>query len=184
MGDWLDTMINFIDYILNFFRPCFSRKAAFHWFVILVTGFLLRSDHLGLTSVIRDLALRADTYESMLHFFRASSMIQDAYEAATVLGNSLLLLDRYFLSVTALEMLTKLNQSQTVGLDILTKAKANCIAYEKAPKKKPGRGRPPKKGKTIHLRELFDSHVPLFLEKDLTPYGKKESVRYHCINLL
>lgn len=66
-------MINFIDDILNRFRTCFSRKAAFDWFVILVAGFLLRSDQLGVTSVIRDLALRPEIYESMLHFFRSSA---------------------------------------------------------------------------------------------------------------
>lgn len=66
-------MLKFIDEILSFFRPCFTRKAAFNWFVILVVGLMLRSDHLGVTSVIRDLALRPDCYETMLHFFRASS---------------------------------------------------------------------------------------------------------------
>ena len=34
---------------------------------------MLRSDKLGVTSVIRDLALNPGCYESMLHFFRASS---------------------------------------------------------------------------------------------------------------
>ena len=73
-GDWLDTMITFSDDILNVFKPCFSRTAAFRWFVVIVTAFLFRSDKLGVTSVIRDLALRADTYESLLHFFRASKV--------------------------------------------------------------------------------------------------------------
>ena len=36
-------------------------------------GFMLRSDKLGVTSVIRDLALSPDCYLSMIHFFRASS---------------------------------------------------------------------------------------------------------------
>ena len=36
-------------------------------------GLMVRSDKLGVTSVIRDLALRPDCYVSMLHFFRASS---------------------------------------------------------------------------------------------------------------
>ena len=38
---------------------------------------MLRSDKLGLTSVIRDLALQQDSYLSMLHFFRASSWSLD-----------------------------------------------------------------------------------------------------------
>ena len=38
---------------------------------------MLRSDKLGVTSVIRDLALKPDCYLSMLHFFRASSWSAD-----------------------------------------------------------------------------------------------------------
>lgn len=289
-------MMNYIDNILNFFQPCFSRKTSFHWFVIIVTAFLLRSDKLGVTSVIRDLALRADTYQSMLHFFRASSwslsslchhwlvavsqfaplhkengctvligdgvkqakearfmpavkklfqesensskpeyiyghmfggigvlagnlskwfciplsirlhdglqpmsqwehapneagthivrIIQDAFHAAKVLGNSLLLLDRYYLSVPALIQLKHLNQTKNVHLDILTKAKINCTAYEKAPKKKPGRGRPPKKGNRVHLKERFQTHQHLFQDGSLLLYGKEKPVQYYCINLL
>ena len=69
-------------------------------------------------------------------------MIRDAFNAAKVLGDSLLLLDPYFLSVPALPETNHLNQTGQVHLDILTKAKLNCKAYEAAPKKKPGRGRP------------------------------------------
>lgn len=70
-------MLTFIDEILNCFQSCFSRKAAFHWFVILVIGLMLRSDHLGVTSVIRVLAIQQDSYEAMLHFFRSSSWSLD-----------------------------------------------------------------------------------------------------------
>lgn len=69
-------MIIFIDDILNVFKPCFSRTAASRWFIVI--ALLLRSDKLGVFSVIRDLALRADTYESLLHFFRASSWSLDS----------------------------------------------------------------------------------------------------------
>lgn len=70
-------MFDFIDKILSSFESCFSRKAAFRWFVILTIGLMLRSDKLGITSVIRDLALKPDCYLSMLHFFRASSWALD-----------------------------------------------------------------------------------------------------------
>ena len=70
-------MFDFIDKILSSFESCFSRKAAFRWFVILTIGLMLRSDKLGITSVIRDLALKPDCYLSMLHFFRASSWSLD-----------------------------------------------------------------------------------------------------------
>ena len=66
-------MLNIIEKILCHFESCFSRKAAFRWFVIIITGLMLRSDKLGVTSILRDLALAPGCYDSMLHFFRASS---------------------------------------------------------------------------------------------------------------
>ena len=37
---------------------------------------------------------------------------------------------------------------------------------------------------TVHLKELFVSHARQFLEKGIGLYGKKETVRYYCIDLL
>ena len=62
-------MFEFINTILLRFRSCFSRQSAFGWFVIITTGFLVRSDSLGVTSIIRDLALNPNVYYSLLHFF-------------------------------------------------------------------------------------------------------------------
>ena len=56
--------------ILSGFKPVFSRVSAYAWYVVIVIGLMIRSDRLGLTFVIRDLALRPDAYERMLHFFR------------------------------------------------------------------------------------------------------------------
>lgn len=70
-------MLNFIENLLCHFESCFSRKAAFRWFVAITVGLMLRSDKLGLTSVIRDLALAPDCYGSIIHFFRASSWSLD-----------------------------------------------------------------------------------------------------------
>lgn len=257
---------------------------------------MLRTDHLGVTSVIRDLALRGDCYETMIHFFRAASwtldglrlmwfrvvqehtdlykedgftvligdgvkqakegrfmpavkklfqesensskpeyifghmfgglgvlagtaskwfciplsirlhdglqptadwegsgitaashvirMVEDAYRAAAVFGKSLLLLDRYFLSVPALERLAQLNVEGSAQMEIITKAKGNCVAYEAPPAKKPGRGRPPKKGTPVKLMGLFLSRAHLFQETVLDLYGKKEKVRFYCTDLL
>lgn len=289
-------MLIFIDEILKRFQSCFSRKAAYGWFVILVTGFMLRSDHLGVTSVIRDLAIRPDFYETMLHFFRASSwtldgirqtwyqtvrdhaplhkvagytvligdgvkqakearfmpgikklfqesensskpqyifghmfgglgvligdrtkwfclplsirlhdglqpaaswkesgisaashvirMVEDGYKAAKTFGRSLLLLDRYFLSVPALVHLAQLNAKNQTHLELITKAKSNCMAYELPPERKPGRGRPAKKGAPVKLKALFTSGRHLFQETILTIYGKEERVRFYCTDLL
>ena len=289
-------MLNFIENILCHFESCFSRKAAFRWFVAITIGLMLRSDKLGVTSIIRDLALSPGCYDSMLHFFRASSwsledirrrwfsavsqyaplhkegnfhvlvgdgvkqskegrrmpgvkklfqesensakpeyihghmfgglgilagsvrnwacipliirlhdglqaarewkgaavssashvvqMVEDAYQAALVFGDSLLLLDRYFLTVPALEKLKSLNSSGDVRMEIVTKAKKSCTAYEKPGPRKPGRGRPPKKGAAVHLKELFVSHAEQFRETGIELYGKKETIRYYCIDLL
>ena len=289
-------MFDFIDKILSSFESCFSRKAAFRWFVILTIGLMLRSDKLGITSVIRDLALKPDCYLSMLHFFRASSwsldrirqcwfqtvlrlfplyqeggfhlligdgvkqskegrripgvkklcqesensatpqfihghmfgglgilagnihsmacvplsirlhdglqdtfgweastvscashvvqMVEDAYLAAKTFGNSILLLDRYFLSVPALKRLQELTSEETVHMEIVTKAKCNCTAFEKPAPRKSGRGRPPKKGKAVRLKALFESRKEQFRETELVLYGKKEKLRYYSIDLL
>lgn len=67
-------------------------------------------------------------------------MIEAGYEAAETFGKSLLLLDRYFLSVPALEQLEQYNSSKNAVMHIVTKAKKSCAAFEKSPEKKPGRG--------------------------------------------
>ena len=64
-------MWNRIEEILISFREQFSRVAAFKWFVVLVIGLMVRTDKLGITSVIRALFIAPKNYESMLHFFRA-----------------------------------------------------------------------------------------------------------------
>ncbi len=289
-------MIKFIDEILSCFRPCFTRKATFNWFVILVVGMMLRSDHLGVTSVIRDLGLRPSCYETMIHFFRSSSwkldflvsrwyqvllhfaplyresgravlvgdgvkqskegrfmpgvkklfqesensskpeyifghmfgglgiltgslpkwfciplrfniqdglqqtsewedstvslsthvvqMVENGFHAAQTFGNSILLLDRYFLSVPALKKLAELNCGSAVRMELVTKAKKSCCAYEKPSVRKSGPGRPPKKGNTVKLQGLFASRCGQFREADVEIYGEKEHVRYFCTDLL
>ncbi|MDE7246280.1 MAG: transposase [Lachnospiraceae bacterium] len=289
-------MLNFVDKVLCHFESCFSRKASFRWFVTITVGLMLRSDKLGITSVIRDLALSPECYGSMIHFFRASSwsldniilcwfsavkkfaplykegrfcvlvgdgvkqskegrrmpgvkklfqesensakpgyihghmfgglgilagaarswaciplsirlhdglqaarewegaavsddshvvqMVENAYSAVRTFGDSLLLLDRYFLTVPVLKRLNALNGSAGAHMEIVTKAKKSCVAYEKPGPRRPGRGRPPKKGAAVHLKGLFVSHKGRFQEAEVRLYGKKESIRYYCIDLL
>lgn len=181
-------------------------------------GLMLRSDQLGITSVIRDLALRPGCYETMFHFFRASSwsaadlrqhwfeivlchapfykvkgltiligdgvkqaknsnisiashvvqMIENGYQAAKTLGE----LEHYFLSVLALKRLNELNTSGSVRMDLVTKAKKPCIAYELPPARKPGRGRPAIKGRSLKLKELFTTASEQFKEITAILYGK------------
>lgn len=275
--------------MLSAFRACFSRAAAFEWFVVIVVGLMVRSDHLGVTSIVRDLALDSRHYESMLHFFRSSAwsldalrlawqevvpllrvrgrvvfvgdgvkqakegrympgvkklhqesenvskgefifghlfgaigilagkrhkwfclplfinlqdgvkaiwgwtgdaeqrqgshvvqMIEQAFVAARTFGGALLLLDRYFLSIPALQRLAEGHGF----MHMVTKAKMNAVAYEKPAPKKPGRGRPPKKGKMLKLAELFQTREDDFQTVAVTLYGKEETVSFLCLDLL
>ena len=75
-------MLKCIDEVLSSFRPCFSRKAAYEWFVVIVVGLMVRADHLGLTAIIRGLALHPRHYESMIHFFRSSAWSLDSLRLA------------------------------------------------------------------------------------------------------
>ena len=102
-------------------------------------------------------------------------MVEDAYQAALAFGDCLLLLDRYFLTVPALEKLKALNSSGAAHMEIITKAKKSCTAYEKPGPRKPGRGRPPKKGAAVRLKELFTSQKEQFQDAEIELYGKKES---------
>jgi hypothetical protein len=283
--------------VLCSFRTCFTRTTAFEWFAVLVVGLMVRSDHLGVTSIIRDLALDPRHYESMIHFFRSSAwsleslrrtwleavrrfalllyvrgrvvlvgdgmkqakegrhmpgvkrlhqesenvskseyifghlfgaigilagtpqkwfclplsmnlqdgvkaifgwagdaeerqnshvvqMIDQAFAAARTFGRALLLLDRYFLSIPALQRLAERNPAIDGPLHIVTKAKMNAVAYEKPESKKPSRGRPPKKGKMVKLAELFQTRAAEFQTAAVTIYGKEETASFLCLDLL
>jgi len=67
----------------------------------------------------------------------------------------------------------QLNVPDSARLKIVTKAKQNCVAY-KPPVRKTGRGRPPKKGKKVVLRELFSSDSSRFTKAELKLYGKRQ----------
>jgi hypothetical protein len=58
---------------LHEFKRCFSNKRAFSWFVIIIVGIMVRGDHMGLTSIVRELSLTPSAYTAILHFFRAES---------------------------------------------------------------------------------------------------------------
>lgn len=288
-------MLKFLDSVLLSFRSCFHRFATFKWFVVIVTGLMVRSDRLGVTSIIRDLSLHSRCYEKLMHFFRSSAwsldslrekwlrtvlkyaplrregeavilvgdgvkqakearfmpgvkklyqesedvskvrfifghlwgavgvlvgksaktfclplflnlqdgvktifswdghnerqdshvvqMIDQGFAAAKVLGRALFLLDRYFLSVPALRRLNQCNQEGPVKLDLVTKAKSSCVAYER-PVQTGRRGRPRKKGASHKLKTLFDSQATSFKTVTLRLYGKDERVSYFCRDLL
>ncbi len=72
-------MLEFVDNVVMQFKGCFSRKATFHWFVVVVIGGLLRMDSFGVTSVIRDLNLNPTFYTSLLGYFRSSAWRMDLF---------------------------------------------------------------------------------------------------------
>jgi len=77
-------MFQYLDTMLNTFRPYFARRATFHWFVIMIVGFYLCTDYEGLTSVVRWLSLRPSCYECLTHFFYATSWSLDTLMPAWI----------------------------------------------------------------------------------------------------
>lgn len=101
-------MISFLETVLSEFRSCFSRKAAYHWFVVVILGLLTRMDKLRVTSFIRALSINGQYYECMLHFFRSSAYTLDGLKTKwySILKSSDCLLHfegRIFLAVPALK---------------------------------------------------------------------------------
>lgn len=273
------------------FKPYFSRQTSFGWFVIILIGIMVRSDHLGVTSIVRELSLTSAAYNSMIHFFRAKSwyieqlrqawinivkncpflikednrniiigdgvkaakegrkmpgvsklhqesdnsakgeyihghmfgglavlcglgdklfgillslkihsgigaiqkwcfegynkvdshivkMIIDAGEAIKILGASILLLDRLYLTRPMLEAAKRIPK-----LTVVTKAKRNATAYN-YPEPYKGRGRKAKKGSSVKLWDFFTTCAEQFMTETIQVYGKNTQVRYYCIDLL
>ena len=65
----------YIDEILNQFRGCFSREATFQWFMIAIAGLMTRSDHSGVTSIMRELLIDPCKYTSLVHFFHSKGWL-------------------------------------------------------------------------------------------------------------
>ena len=66
-------MWRYINDILLQFRACFSREATYQWFLIVVVGLMTRSDHLGVSSIIRELLIDPKKYPSLIHFFHSTA---------------------------------------------------------------------------------------------------------------
>ena len=288
-------MIKLINSALCSFRGCFSRGAAFQWFVAMVVGMMIRTDKLGATSVIRALGLKP-SYEPLINYFRSEAwklrnmenswaayvkrnvpdlidiggaavlagdsikiakegkriagvkrihqesentskpeyiygqlfgcvgvlaehsgktyclplacelqdgikeimswdeilrqgsqtveMISLAHRMTNAFPKAVLLLDRYYLSVPALERLDDLNAGGG-GLRAIIMAKSNAVAYKKPGAHIPGtKGRPRSKGDPVKLSEMFVAEAERFKHADVILYGKKETLRYLAIDLL
>jgi len=287
-------MWTWIDKTINEFRSCFSRRATFCCFALVLIGLMVRNDHLGISSIVRELSLTANNYESLNHFFRSTAwfigdfrdiwlkivkinpflikedgryiligdgvqaskegrkmpgvkklhqqsdnsskgeyihghlygglgilmgnaekiysvllsarlhdgiaaimkwtewtgeeynnedshvvkMIHDAGRAIKTFGDSLLLLDRLFLTRPMLMALV-----EYPGLSVVTKAKSNATAYF-YPGKYKGIGARAKKGAEVKVASFFTTHAPFFSSATMNLYGKDETVKYFCIDLL
>ena len=120
------------------------------------------------------------SFESKSHVVQ---MIIDACNATKIFGESILLADRYFLSVPALQAwIDTGKESGNKLLSIVTRAKLSCVAYLKPEPQK--RGRPRKKGKKIKLKDIF-TDTSKFTEADVSWYGgKTERIHYFTLDLL
>ena len=70
-------MIKYLESLLKAMRPAFSRRATFVWFVVVFTGFVLRNDTFGVSSIMRALWLAPSCYPCLLHFFHSTAWQKD-----------------------------------------------------------------------------------------------------------
>jgi len=111
-------------------------------------------------------------------------MITLAHHSANAFGKALVTLDRYFLTVPALDRLRVVNMYGN-KLEAIIMAKASTIAYEKPSARLPGmRGRTRVKGASIKLANLFEKESDQFKEIEIEIYGKRQKIKYHSVNLL
>lgn len=66
---------------IGFLRPACSRTRTFMWFVTAVAGLTVRTEMLGVTSIVRALKLHARFYERLLNQFHSSAIEPDTLTA-------------------------------------------------------------------------------------------------------
>lgn len=62
-------MFQLINDIITQFRKSFKRNKTWKWFVCIIMGFMVRSEHRGVSSIISALRLKPKMYDTLLHFF-------------------------------------------------------------------------------------------------------------------
>src|SRR3989338_11051832 len=60
--------------LVNQFESAFSRKKTFFWFIIILIGFTIKFDSLGVTSIARGAGVASVHYTSMLNFFNSTAV--------------------------------------------------------------------------------------------------------------
>src|SRR6267378_1347904 len=66
---------------IELLRPAFSRLSTFLWFATIVAGMTVRSDMLGVTSIVRALNLRPTLYHRLLAHFHSTGVKLDRLAA-------------------------------------------------------------------------------------------------------
>lgn len=66
---------------IGWLRPAFSRLRSFMWFATAVAGLTVRTDLLGVTSIVRALKLRARFYNKLLDSFHSNAVQLDRLSA-------------------------------------------------------------------------------------------------------
>jgi len=67
---------------LTHMRSAFSRQATYGWFIIVFMGFLVRTDTLGVSSIVRALMLAPENYTCLLRFFHSTAWTVESVMAA------------------------------------------------------------------------------------------------------
>jgi hypothetical protein len=66
---------------LQMVRPAFSRLRTFLWFATAVAGFSVRTELLGVTSIVRALKLKPNCYENLIRNLHSSAVRLDELSA-------------------------------------------------------------------------------------------------------
>jgi hypothetical protein len=65
-------------FLVNQLEEAFSRKKTFFWFIMILIGFTIKFDAIGVTSLARGIGLLPCYYTSMLNFFNSTSVNLEA----------------------------------------------------------------------------------------------------------
>jgi len=108
---------------------------------------------------------------------------------ATVASNitqpCIAVLDAYFAAAPMFAMAKALRRENGERLlHIITRAKGNVVARGQHPGAYGGRGRPPKYGKKIRLKELFSSRAEDFASVVINVYGETKTLSILCLDLV
>lgn len=105
---------------------------------MIVVGFMLRSGHLGVTSVIRDLSLSDRCYETLLHFLPFFRLVSALFTADVALGRSTVCASAGDSGSCRPYRRRDERGQGRARMPLVTKANSNVMAYELPSTKKPG----------------------------------------------